>query len=157
MPSVQAVPNTSDVPPSTPIHPYVPEQPLEAQFAFLPQRVSPQTSEQSTAQQMATNKPHVAQTGQTVTPPTQINPTLTNQHDATSVKQGQTNEPSDKQVATKAFQAFFNTLTPEQQFAIISQVHQSAYPTHSIPTIPGNGRLQPSAPMRPTDVRKDWS
>jgi len=60
-------------------------------------------------------------------------------------------------VATNAYQAFFNTLTPEQQFAVISQVHQSAYPTHSIPTVPGIGRLQPTAPMRPTDVRKDWS
>lgn len=49
-----------------------------------------------------------------------------------------------------------NTLTPGQNFAVISQVHQSTFPTHSIPTLPGIGGLQPLAPMRPTDVKKKF-
>jgi hypothetical protein len=58
--NVQTAPTTSDVPLSTPTQPNVPIQPLQAQYSFLPQHVSPQRHQQSPPQQTATIEPLVA-------------------------------------------------------------------------------------------------
>jgi hypothetical protein len=60
---------------------------------------------------------------QTAPTTSDTNPHLTNQQNDASGTQGQTTKPSERQVATNAYQAFFNTLTPEQQLVVISQVH----------------------------------
>ncbi len=60
---------------------------------------------------------------QTASTTSDTNPHLTNQQNDASGNQGQTTKPSERQVSTNTYQTFFNTLTPEQQFVVISQVH----------------------------------
>jgi hypothetical protein len=80
---------------------------------------------------------------------------MTNPPAVASSNQSQPTRPSERKVAVDAYQAIVNPLTPELKFVVSSQVHQSTYPMHCIPMVLGIGRLQPLAPMRPTDIRKD--